>query len=492
MSEPHRIRFKANPTQWDFITSKAEADLFACRMGEGKSAGLVWAAFHYTEQNPGAVGAMIRDTYENLRDTTLKEFFAWFPEGVACTYNRSSKTIRWRLSQLEGEIMCLGMDEPKDAQKLQSRALSYFLMDEPAPAHESGGIDEEVFDMALSRLRFPGMRWYAAKLATNNPDETHWTYRRFKDPGDPGTPTSEEIADEQERGFRLHQTVRPENTEHLPPGYYARLRQAYRHRPDLVRRFVDGDFGFQAIGRAVTPEWNDDLHLAQALEPIGRELILLWDFGVTGSCCTITQTTPLGHWNTLESHVSDPDGMGTFELIRDVVKPRLAERFHGLPLRHIGDPQGAQREQSSSQMSAVRVIREELGGPFRAGPVKLEERIPPLRSVLSRTIGGIGLVRVDARFAKPVWHALRGGYHYAVSRAGVISPAPVKDIHSHPANTMEYGAAVLFPTGRMMKRRPYPRQPRSARYRPAGPTGRLPAHGERLDGRPGGRRWPHV
>ena len=40
-----RIEFRANPVQKAFITSRAKADLFAARMGEGKSAALCWACF---------------------------------------------------------------------------------------------------------------------------------------------------------------------------------------------------------------------------------------------------------------------------------------------------------------------------------------------------------------------------------------------------------------------------------------------------------------
>ena len=45
------ILFEANKTQQAFITSKAEADLFACRMGEGKSTALAWAIWYHTKLN---------------------------------------------------------------------------------------------------------------------------------------------------------------------------------------------------------------------------------------------------------------------------------------------------------------------------------------------------------------------------------------------------------------------------------------------------------
>jgi hypothetical protein len=483
-SQPYQINFQANPIQYAFITSRAEADLWACRMGDGKSTGLAWSAFHFCQANPGATGALIRDTFENLRDTTMKDFFEWFPPGVCGEFNANNKLWKWRLGEMRGELMMMGMDDPGDATKLQSRELGYFLMDEPAPAAESGGIAEEIFNTAMTRLRQPAMKWYGAKLAENAPDETHWTYRRFVDPGDEGTPADIPICEHQRRGFRFFQGP-PENEKNLPPGYYARLRQALKHRPDLIRRFADGGFGFQQIGQAVTPQWNDAVHLGEALEPVpGVPLHLCWDFGLNPTC-HITQVTPLGFWIVLETHVGYD--IGAYELIRDVLKTRLGQRFKGYNWNHIGDPAGLTREQSSSKQSAVGVIKKELGGRWTSGPQSpISARIDPLCSMLSKLRNGRGVVQVDKQNAQATWHALRGGWHYHVSRTGMVSQIPRKDDHSHPGDALGYGAAVLFPLGKLYEsRRGGAINPKYAKYR-RGPLGferpglRVPKDGESL------------
>lgn len=491
-SSAFQIKFEANPLQYAFITSRAEADLWACRMGEGKSTGLAWSAFHFTQANPGAIGAMIRDTFENLRDTTMKDFFDWFPPGVCGEYNENKKLWKWRLGEMRGELMMMGMDDPSDATKLQSRRLGYFLMDEPAPAAESGGISVEIFNTAMTRLRQEGMKWYAAKLAENAPDESHWTFQRFVDPGDPGTPADVEIAPEQERGFRFFQGHRPENEKHLPPGYYARLRNALKHRPDLVRRFAEGGFGFQQVGRPVTPQWSDELHLAEHLEPVAQMPIdLFWDFGLNPTC-SITQVTPLGFWNFLETHVGFE--IGAFELIEEVIKPRLNARYKGLAWSHGGDPAGNTREQSSSNQTAVKVIQKELGGRWRNGPVRIHERVNPIQSVLSRTRTGRGILQVDRHLAAPTWHALRGGWHYNVTRTGVVAQVPKKDEHSHPGDVAGYGAAILFPTGKLKERSAGGgTRPKHATYK-SGPLGferpglRLPKEALTIGGKPDARK----
>lgn len=439
-ADEHTITFVANPTQRAFITSRAEADLFASRMGEGKSAALCWAAFHHVQENPRAIQAFIRDTWENLRDTTQREFFTWFPPGVCGEYISSRKTFRWRVGEARGEVMFLGMDDPKDAAKLQSRPLAFFAIDEPAPAAESGGVSEMIFDTAMTRLRQKGIAWYGAKLATNNPDETHWTYRKFVDPGTPG--------------YRCWQTRDPENSKNLPPGYYDRLRKTLAHRPDLIARFADGKFGFQRKGVAVTPQWSDAVHLADAIEVIrGRPLELWWDFGLT-PCCIVTQDAPTGHLNVLDSFYDEEQSLGAFDLIQQIVKPALAsERYDRCSWSHVGDPAGTKRSEVRVDQTPVGVIQRELGGRWRSGPVKLEERVNPLRWALAQMRGGVGMVRVDRQRARGVYHALRGGWHFHMSRGGVVSTEPVKN---HPdsdlGDAMGYGCALKFPKGALRKK----------------------------------------
>lgn len=478
MVAEHRIKFIANPLQKQFIESKPMrvdgspgADLFSSRMGEGKSAGLAWSVLYHTRHNPGATWYIIRDTWENLQATTMKEFFKWFPPGVMGNWHATKKMFTWASGVAKGEVGFLGMDDAQDASKLMSRDMAGFAIDEPAPAIGSAGVDELIFDIAMSRLRQPGMKWYGAKLAENNPDEAHWTYRRFVQPG--------------EDGFRTWQPPNPENIKNLPPTYYQGLRQLWAHRPDLVRRFVDGDFGFQQVGKNVTPQWSDKVHLATGLIPIkGKELVLCWDWGHNPTCL-VTQVSPMGHWNILYSVVGEDTGVE--ELIVDRVKPLLIDRFKGYSLKHIGDNAGTQREQTSIRRTPVNLMVKALGGSWRSGPIKWEPRIEPLRAVLGKLIGGRGLVQVDRHNATEIWHALRGGWHFHVSKGGIVSGQAVKNISSHPGDAMSYGAAVLFPMGKTMAGGLL-KEPQIATYgdnRPfhIGPQpATMPAHGSSLGG----------
>lgn len=423
------LNFSPNPYQKAFIESEAKADLFSSRMGEGKSAGIVWCPFYHTRHNPGAKWIIIRDTMENLRSTTMQEFFKWFPPGVCGSFHQTHRLFTWAEGLAQGTVEFIGLDDPNDAGKLQSRDIGGFAIDEAAPSANSGGISELIFDIAMSRLRQRDMRWYAAKLAENNPDESHWTFRRFVQPGT--------------EGFKIWQPISPENVSNLPAGYYSELRRIWGHRPDLIRRFIDGKFGFQQVGQAVTPEWSDDVHLALGLTPQkGRPLHMLWDFGLNPTCI-ITQVTSAGTWQILDSMVGE--SVGVEELCEMSVRPLVAQKYRGFKWDHIGDPSGKNREPSSSRVSAVRMLTKQLGGTWQSGPIKFFERREPLRAILAKQHGGRGLIQVDRQNATEVWHALRGGWHFHVSRAGITSLEPDKNIHSHPGDAMGYGAARLYP-----------------------------------------------
>lgn len=439
--------------------------------GEGKSAALCWASYFYTNHNPGAHGLCLRDTWENLQRTTLEEFFHWFPDGVYGQWVGTKKTWYWdkKRTGLDGQLTFMGAESQADAQRIASMPLAYILMDEPAPASAtdsggvgSNGIDKFVFTTAMAQLRQPGMKWYAAKLATNNPDESHWTYTDFVRPGTPPDPNripGVNMPELQESGYRCWQTKEPENVDNLPPGYYESMLARWKDRPDLVRRFISGKFGFQSKGKAVTPEWNDEIHLATGLEPIkGLPLKLGWDGGHNPTCI-ISQITPLGDWIVTDSFVLG--GYGMYELIDTVIKARLVERYPWVInqpaqfLRHTGDPNletAGEASTTHALSSAHRVILGELGGVWTPGPIDEAGRIEPLRGVLRKQRDGRGMLLVDRDHAEEVWFALRGGWHYRVQKSGVVGGI-VKDEHSHPGDCMGYLASLLFPAGKQLTKK---------------------------------------
>jgi len=200
----------------------------------------------------------------------------------------------------------------------------------------------------------------------------------------------------------------------------------------------------------VTPEFNKSIHVKPSLPVLDSPLLLLCDFGHNPTCL-ISQITPMSNWNFLEAYVGE--GMGTLELIEDVIKGRIEDRYKGLPISHCGDPQGKQRSDASIEITAVGVIKDHLGGRWKPGPKEWPARRDSAKRVLGLLRNGTGLVQIAEVLAKPLWHALRGGWHYQRHANDMVSQAAKKDIHSHPGDAFGYGAAVYFPTGELKRAR---------------------------------------
>ena len=72
----------------------------------------------------------IRNTREQLRDTSIPDFLSWFPDGVAGSYSKTENTFRLRFDDVECEVLFRGLDDAKDVRRLLSLQVSFAVMDE--------------------------------------------------------------------------------------------------------------------------------------------------------------------------------------------------------------------------------------------------------------------------------------------------------------------------------------------------------------------------
>jgi len=172
-----------------------------------------------------------------------------------------------------------------------------------------------------------------------------------------------------------------------------------------------------------------------------------WD-GWHSPCCGIMQHAPP---NRLVVHeVIEGDGdMGTRELILEKLLPRLQKAEYRGKIhewRDIGDPSMRTPDQSSTAMSAAKVIRELLHSRFEPGPTRWPQRIMPLRAALGRN-GSDGQPQIlISSTAHNLHKALNGGWHWKTDNAGnIIGNIPDKDEFSHLGDMLCYVAARLFP-----------------------------------------------
>jgi len=443
------VRFVATKTVRDFMQSDAFLTLLMGPRGEGKTTGGLFKPIYRAKQtNPQFLPirmAVIRDTWANLQRTVMETIREQEQEGLE---------IQWAEGKTEAIVggglvhfYFMGMDNPKDINKLQGFGIGALWIEEPAPAADiSGGVAAEVLGVGATSLRQKGVEPWI-QITMNPPDEDHWTMEIME--------KLKELAQELRVGELKAESFRIPKGENPHISWEKRERdKALLYaigRGDLVSRLVEGKVGQIILGEQLMPEYNDDWHTAKKPLPIirGVEIVRTWDGGLNPTCIW-SQPTKLGHWHILGAVRGE--NIGLEQLITTQVLPwesqYLGDREEW-QFRDIVDPAMATREQSNSQRSAVKTMIDLLNASPEAGAIEWRERRDSLKAVLSRNIRGKPLFVVDPD-CKIVRKALRGGAHYPKDALGRVTPTleaykRASGLHSHPVDAIMLGAAKLYP-----------------------------------------------
>ncbi len=433
-------------------------------IGSGKSVMCCWEMFRAGREQPAVDGvrrtrwAIARNTYPELKTTTIKTWLDWFPEGLVTQMNWSPPiTARVRLGLPDGtlmdmELLFVSLDKPKDVAKVLSLELTGAWM------NEAREIPKEVLDALTGRVgRYPGKRdggpaWSGIIADTNPPDDESWWYRLaeqempdgyrfFRQPGalkrDPEGPFNSPLGP-------LAINPAAENVDGHTLGYNYWIRQIPGKDSDWIKVYVLGEYGATFDGKPVYMDvWDETMH--RAAEPLeamkGLPLILGWDFGLTPAC-VICQLSPRGQLRVLREFVCERGGIREFA--RETVKPALVNEFAGMRVLSAGDPAGA----AKSQVDERTCIQElcELGIPTEAAPSNdFIARRQAVIGFLTRVAeGGPGFL-LDPSCQK-LRKGFGGGYHFSrVQVTGVSAryrDVPNKNEYSHPHDALQYACMV--------------------------------------------------
>lgn len=426
-------------------------------VGSGKSSSCcIEILYRALKQEPSPDGvrrsrwAAIRNTYGELKSTTIKTWADWFQDMHTMKWDTPIVSMM-KLSDLgdgtslELEVMFLALDRPDDVNKLRSLELT------GAWLNEASELEKAVLDMCTQRVgRYPSMRvggpsWTGVIMDTNPPDDDHWyyklaeeekpdTFKFFRQPG-----ALYKVTDKKDPDFGKYKpNLDAENIRNLRGGHQYYQQQLAGKSDDYIRVFICGLYGTTMNGKPVFPEWQDALHIATGpLEPIlGRPLLIGFDFGLTPAC-TIGQISPKGQLIILQELVSED--MGIRQFYSDVVLPTINERYSKFRIEAVGDPAGVNRSQTDEK-----TCFEELASlGLVCEPASTNEFVKRRESVafyLQRlTSSGPGLL-VDPS-CKMIIKGFRGGYRYERLKVGGsarFKDRPAKDKFSHPHDSLQY------------------------------------------------------
>lgn len=432
-------------------------------VGSGKSVGcvmaLVLAAQNQARNDQGIRRTrflVVRNTYRQLQDSTLKTFLEWFPNGAAGRWVASTSTFHLEFGDVQSEILFRALDGVEDIRSLLSLEIS------GAWLNEAREIKPEIFTALASRVgRFPPRKMEGCTRPmlvcdTNPPAVGSFWYKLFE-----GEMTEELGAAQGEAAPVLHQHFRQpsgmsagaENVPNLPPQYYPRLLALNKHQSEeWVKVHVHGEYGTDALNTPVFPEFRRAVHVAKTplVANTIKPLALAFDFGLTPACL-VAQQAPSGQWLLLREYWRENCDLSSF---LDYVLPSLKQHFpdHLATEAQVwADPAGNQRAQSDGK-SCYEILRSR-GLVVRPAPQDLETRLGSVRKVLTRAVGGDPGLLVDPGLHLLI-KGLEGNYVYARKKDGELQNEPKKDRYSHIADCLEYLlAAYEGPTLRNRKAR---------------------------------------
>ena len=404
---------------------------------------------------------VVRNTYGQLFDTTIKTFLQWIPEE---TYGKFRETpypnydIKLR-DERTGKLLALlevwfrALDRPEHLRNLLSMEYTFFW------ANEARELKRQFIEWLDSRAgQYPPKilkpddvpddkwpRWYGGWMDTNSPDEGHWWHRLFEELCNPEHPDYDRAVAAKYKQFFFPR----ENNEHnLPANYYRDL--AVGKTPEWVKVYVRGEYGFVLEGKAVYPDYSDPYHCAgrNYNPPPGSEILRGWDIGNTVHPGVVLAQLNNG-LEVFDELVLEDVGI---HRCKDLTIEYCGHWYPDCSFRDFGDPAmlstaaGDKEERTTQQIMA--------GGDhpiyITPGHIAFTGRREAVKKLLVKTVPAykdqpvMSYIRISER-CRILRNGFKGGYHYQeIGNTGRYHPKPVKDVYSCPHDALQYLVTGLF------------------------------------------------
>ena len=431
------IRYVASPTGRDFHNCDKFVRTIIGPIGSGKSVACTLEILKKAcEQAPGedkvrrSRWAIVRNTYRELIDTTMRTFFDWVPESLGTLRKIDMEfTLNFALpdgTKVESEILFRALDKPQDVKKLLSLELT------GAWLNEAREIPKQVLDMAQGRVgRYPNKRqggptWWGVIADTNPPDSDHWYYKLFED----NLPNNHAIF-KQPSGL----SAEAENIENLPPKYYENMMAGKDQ--EWINVYVHGQYGFITDGKPVFNEYRDDIHHTDDALPPQDTIYVGIDFGLTPAAVFL-QKTPSGQVQVIDELCTFDMGAVSFGKL---LNEKINTEYRDKKFEIYGDPAGDQRAETD-ESTPFQILHNQgiIAWPAHTNDFTIRrEAVATLMTRLDFTGKPAFVVGPKAKMTRK---ALAGGYKYKrmqVSGSERYQDMPDKGRYSHAADALQYG-----------------------------------------------------
>ena len=431
----------AVPTVQSFMDDESFLRLIMGPFGSGKSTGCVQELMKIAcNQAPSEDGirrtrfAVVRNTFPQLRDTTLKTWLDWYPDKFWGKMNHSVMEYNMRFraedgTEVHSEILFRALDRPDQVSNLLSLELTY------AWFNECREIDKNIWEAMQGRVgRFPAMKdggctSYGVIADTNPPDTDSWIYDLFEK-NDP----------DNAKAFYQPSGLSPEaeNLANLPPDYYKNL--ATGKSQDYIRVYIHGMYGYVQTGKPVYPEYKDEVHASDVVAQKGVDIYRGWDFGLTPACVWVQV---IGSRVLIIDEMTS-ERMGIAAFLDDVLTYHNSKYADFVVAGDIGDPAGGQAAQTDER--TVFQIMWDKGVMVEPGPFNVTERLEPVRGRLNSMRDGVPNLLLSRKNCPTIRKGFQGKYCYRriMVSAERFADTPDKNQYSHIMDATGYIIGHLF------------------------------------------------
>ncbi len=436
------------PTGERFHQSKAFYRGIMGPVRGGKSTLCCWEIMGKAQaQKPGADGVrrtrwvVVRSTYRELLDTTIKTWQDWFRPAQFGDLNMNTMSHKIDIvlpdkTRMLCEVLFRALDRPDDVKKLLSMEVT------GAWVNEARETPKGVIDVLGDRVgQYPALKdggctWRGVIMDTNPPDDDHWWYHLAEE----ARPDTWEFFKQPggliEVDGQFINNPMAENVGNLEADYY--LTRMGGKDADYIRVYYCNQYGFIKEGKPVYPEYIDAVHCSETiLEPVkGIPIYVGLDFGLTPAA-SFAQRLPIGRWIVFDELVTEDMGAVSFAKL---LKAKILGEYRDFEFDIYGDPSGDNRAQTDETTPFQ--IMEANGVPSQPAP----SNDPVLRR--EAVVASMKTLAMDGKpafFISPKCRVTRkgmaGGYYYKrvqVSGEERYQDKPVKNKYSHICEGLQY------------------------------------------------------
>jgi hypothetical protein len=386
--------------------------------------------------------AIVRNTYPELKTTTIKTWQQWVPNAIAPIVYSMPINCTFKQKMADGtvvelEVYFMALDTPDDVSKLLSLELT------GAYINEAREIPFEIIEGLISRIdRYPktlkdseGKRLYGATepgviCDSNPPRTTHWCYLKFETGETPrGWRKYKQPAAVYWDGERWLLNPDAENLTNLSADYYDRqLALGDEH----IRVNLAGEYGMTRKGKPVFSKFSEMKHVAkEILLPMrGTPVLIGIDYGLTPGVI-------IGQLN-FKGLVLLDELPATDESLEDFldqyVLPLIRTKYNGYKIIACGDPAGMGRS-AQTKITSFQIMNSRGITAYPAATNVFAKRKEAVDFFLGRDEGFV--------LSPHLLHtreALGAGYVYKETRnsSGRVLDIPDKNEYSHIADAVQY------------------------------------------------------